>query len=60
MPEGVQAIEEEVDHYTSFDDSNQWSCFIIYTDASLLDLGPVLMQTQRVVAYVLGQLKIHE
>ncbi|MBZ2164377.1 RNase H-like domain-containing protein, partial [Alteromonas stellipolaris] len=31
-----------------------------YTDASLLGLGGVLMQTQRVVAYASCQLRIHE
>ena len=35
-------------------------CFVIYTDALLLGLGGVLMQTQRVVAYASRQLKIHE
>ncbi|KAG8491003.1 hypothetical protein CXB51_014135 [Gossypium anomalum] len=34
--------------------------FVIYSDASLLGLGCVLMQEGRVVAYVLRQLKPHE
>jgi len=35
-------------------------CFVVYTDASLMGLGGVLMQTQRVVAYASRQLRIHE
>ena len=34
--------------------------FVVYTDVSLLGLGGVLMQTQRVVAYASRQLRIHE
>ncbi|KAG8489287.1 hypothetical protein CXB51_017338 [Gossypium anomalum] len=34
--------------------------FVIYSDASLLGLGCVLMQEGRVVAYVSRQLKLHE
>ena len=34
--------------------------FAVYTDASLMGLGGVLMQTQRVVAYASRQLRIHE
>ena len=35
-------------------------CFAVYTDASLMGLGGVLMQTQRVVAYASRQLQKHE
>ena len=34
--------------------------FGVYTDASLAGLGGVLMQTQRVVAYISRQLTVHE
>ena len=34
--------------------------FLVYTDASLMGLGGVLMQTQRVVAYASRLLCIHE
>ena len=34
--------------------------FVVYTDASLAGLGGVLMQTQRVVAYISRQLRVHE
>ena len=34
--------------------------FVVYTDASLMGLGGVLMQVQRVVAYASRQLRIHE
>ena len=34
--------------------------FVVYTDASLAELGGVLMQTQRVVAYISRQLRVHE
>ena len=35
-------------------------CIVVYTDASLMGLGGVLMQTQRVVAYASRQLRIHK
>ena len=34
--------------------------FVVYTDASLLGLGGVLMQERQVVAYASRQLRIHE
>ena len=34
--------------------------FVVYTDASLAGLGGVLIQTQRVVAYISWQLRVHE
>ncbi|GKD88173.1 putative reverse transcriptase domain-containing protein, partial [Tanacetum coccineum] len=34
--------------------------FIVYCDASIKGLGAVLMQQEKVIAYVLRQLKIHE
>ncbi|GJZ37724.1 putative reverse transcriptase domain-containing protein [Tanacetum coccineum] len=34
--------------------------FIVYCDASIKGLGAVLMQREKVIAYALGQLKIHE
>ncbi|GKF60116.1 putative reverse transcriptase domain-containing protein [Tanacetum coccineum] len=34
--------------------------FIVYCDASINGLGVVLMQREKVIAYVLRQLKIHE
>ena len=39
---------------------NSDKTFVVYTDASLLGLGGVLMQNQRVVAYVSRQLRTHE
>ncbi|XP_020263054.1 uncharacterized protein LOC109839034 [Asparagus officinalis] len=34
--------------------------FVVYTDTSLTGLGGVLMQTQKVVAYITWQLRVHE
>ncbi|GKG12163.1 putative reverse transcriptase domain-containing protein, partial [Tanacetum coccineum] len=34
--------------------------FIVYCDASLKGLGSILMQQEKVIAYALRQLKIHE
>ncbi|GKD10541.1 putative reverse transcriptase domain-containing protein [Tanacetum coccineum] len=34
--------------------------FIVYCDASIKDLGTVLMQRENVITYALRQLKIHE
>jgi len=34
--------------------------FVVYTDASLLRLGCVLMQNEKVIAYASRQLKDHE
>ena len=34
--------------------------FLVYTDASLLGLGGVLMHERQVVAYASRQLKVHE
>jgi len=34
--------------------------FVVYCDASKMDLGGVLMQNRQVVAYALRQLKVHE
>ena len=35
-------------------------CYVVYTDDSLLGLGGVLMQMQRVIAYASRQLRVHE
>lgn len=34
--------------------------FVIYCDASLVSLGCILMQNDKVIAYDLRQLKVHE
>jgi len=51
MLRGVRFVEAEIDYYTSIDDSGSNRCFVVYTDASLLGLGGILMQTQRVITY---------
>ena len=39
---------------------NPEESFVVYCDASKLGLGGVLMQNDKVVAYALRQLRIHE
>ena len=35
-------------------------CFMVYSDASQVGLGSVLMQHEKVIAYASKQLKVHE
>lgn len=50
MPKGVRLLEAEIDYCVStMILHNRY--FVVFTDASRLGLGGILMQTQRVMAY---------
>ena len=53
-------MEDQIDHSTHFALPSGGGGFVVYTDASGVGLGYVLMKNDKVIAYDSRQLKEHE
>ncbi|WMV30114.1 hypothetical protein MTR67_023499, partial [Solanum verrucosum] len=60
--EGFSSIASPLTDFTQKNSMFEWSesWFVVYCDASRVDLGCVLMQHGKVIAYASRQLKVHE